>query len=631
MNHVIRTLRILAFLVISTATIALSQGVTVTLLHINDTHSHLDGFGPKDAELNDQLGGIARAATAIGTIRATEPNVLLLHAGDSFQGDPIFNTYFSVPELQLLNQLGVDAMAVGNHEFGYGPDALAYVLSTAFPSGGFPLLSANLDLSGYPTLANWIEPSMIKTIGGVKIGIFGLLIPGEPSENAAPVIIEDTIFNVAATMVQQLRGEGAQAVICLSHLGIYLDRILAENVPGIDFIVGGHDHFVFDQPVAVQNPLGATTYIFQAGSFYEYLGDLKFTIDNGAVTIDSYHMITLDGSVTPDPTVQAAVNEIKLGVVAKFGDLYHEVVATTPNDISKFLDVKTPLRDTPLGNLVTDAYREFTGTDIAIDALGLISEKLYKGKIVGADIFRTLSYGYDPATGYGLTLATLDIKGSELVKGMEFGLSQLGITDDFFLQYSGMRFRYDPQMPVGQRVILSSIDIHGQGFNPEATYSATVNSGAVMLLGLIGINVENVVMLPDYEFNVVKNFIAEKHEISYQSQGRILEMPRNIPLAAQGKKPAKGITVGNSPNPFNPSTIIHYELPDVGQVRVAIFNTIGQQVALLVDGEGTAGAHDVTWNAAGEASGVYFYALRFTPSQKDAPPLVKFGKMVLAK
>ncbi len=634
MNSIIRFMRIVAVVVVCTATIAFSQGVTVTLVHMNDTHSHLDAYGPKDASLTGQIGGIARAATAIGTIRATEPNVLVLHAGDSFQGDPIFNAFLSVPEFEMLNQVGIDAMAVGNHEFAFGPDALAFVLSTAFPSGGFPLLSANLDLSGYPVLANWIEPSMIKTFDGKKVGIFGLLIPGEPTENPAPVIIQDTIFNVAAAMVQKLRGDGAEAVICLSHLGIYLDRILAANVPGIDFVIGGHDHFVFDTPIAVQNPLGATTYIFQAGQFYDHLGELKFTMDNGAVTIDSYKMIALDASVTPEPTVQAAVDVIKEGVVAKFGDLYHEVVGITPNDIAKRIDAKTPLRDTPMGNLVTDAYRSFTGTDIAIDALGLISEKLYKGPIIGADIFRALSYGYDPATGWGFTLATFDITGAELVKGMEFGLSQLEVTDDFFLQYSGVRFRYDASKPVGERVILSSINIDRKGFDPAAKYSVTVNSGAVMLLGLVGINVENLVMLPDYEYTAVKNFIAQKREISYQSQGRIIEFRGNVPLAKGGNgkgRVSNGIAIANSPNPFNPSTVIHYELPDLGQVRVAVFNTLGQQVALLYDGEGTAGAHDVTWNAAGEASGVYFYVVRFTPLQNSSPPAVKIGKMILAK
>ena len=104
-----------------------ARPATITLLHVNDTHSHLDAWGPKDRHLDGTLGGMAKAASVIAAVRATEPNVLLLHAGDVFHGDLFFNEYFGVPELQLMKQLGFDAMAVGNHEFDFGPDVLADV------------------------------------------------------------------------------------------------------------------------------------------------------------------------------------------------------------------------------------------------------------------------------------------------------------------------------------------------------------------------------------------------------------------------------------------------------------------------------------------------------------------------
>ena len=102
---------------------------TITVLHVNDSHSHLEAFGPKQADLSGTIGGLAKAATVIAEVRASEPNTLLLHAGDAFHGDLFFNRYFGVPELQILAELGVDAMAVGNHEFDLGPDVLAFVLS----------------------------------------------------------------------------------------------------------------------------------------------------------------------------------------------------------------------------------------------------------------------------------------------------------------------------------------------------------------------------------------------------------------------------------------------------------------------------------------------------------------------
>src|SRR5512143_3733639 len=183
-----RSLRLIAqtvLLVVAFATGLWAQGTTITLLHVNDTHSHLDAVGPKDADLNGTLGGIARAATMIGTVRATEENVLLLHAGDVFQGDLFFNAYFGVPEFQLMKSLGFDAMTVGNHEFDFGPEVLRDVLATAFAGGSFPLISANLDMSQFTDLETWITPSVTKTVGGVKIGIFGLTIPNNPTNQPA--------------------------------------------------------------------------------------------------------------------------------------------------------------------------------------------------------------------------------------------------------------------------------------------------------------------------------------------------------------------------------------------------------------------------------------------------------------
>ena len=194
--HIVVTLLCVASLVL-----AGTNGTTITILHVNDTHSHLDAFGPKDAHLNGTLGGIAKAATVIGTVRTSEPNVVLLHAGDIFHGDFFFKKYFGVPELQLMNSLGFDAMAVGNHEFDAGPDVLEGVLETAFAAGSFPVLSANLDMSGFTALTQWIHPSIMKDVAGVRVGIFGMTVPNDPTTSPAPVIIRDDIRAIAQQSV----------------------------------------------------------------------------------------------------------------------------------------------------------------------------------------------------------------------------------------------------------------------------------------------------------------------------------------------------------------------------------------------------------------------------------------------
>ncbi len=506
-----------------------ARPATITLLHVNDTHSRLDAWGPKDRHLEGTVGGMAKAASVIAAVRASEPNVLLLHAGDVFHGDLFFNQYFGVPELQLMKELGFDAMAVGNHEFDFGPDVLAGSLAAAYGAGTLPLLSANLDLSGYPALATWIRPNMIKKVGGVSIGIFGMTVPDDVMNSPAPVVIlgaghPELLMEIAAQQVAELRTNGAEVVICLSHLGVLYDRALAATVPGIDIIVGGHDHYVFERPEVVTNPEGKPTLILQAGSHYEYVGRLRFTLDAGAVKVSSYKLLPVDERVRPLPQVQGVVDELKRGIVDTYGDVYELRLATAVCDLETATEPNRPERDSAMGDLITDALRAKTGTDIAITANGLISEGIFKGPIVGIDLFRPVSYGYDQATGLGLKIATFRITGAELIKSLETGLAYLGINEDFFLQVSGMSFAYDPRAAAGARVLLQSVRVHGQPLDPYRTYSVTVNEAIAALLPMMGVEVSELENLSDLEYDVLKDRVVSLHRVDVRPEGRIVDV-----------------------------------------------------------------------------------------------------------
>jgi 5'-nucleotidase len=507
-----------------------SQAATITLVHVNDTHSYLDAYGPKDAYLDGTLGGMAKAASVIAAARAHEPNVLLLHAGDVFQGDLFFNAYFGIPEFQLMKQVGFDAMAVGNHEFAFGPGVLAYALGTAFGDETLPLLSANLDMSGYPPLETWIKSSTMKTIDGVTIGIFGMTQPDDVLSMPDPVVIlgaypnTEVLLGIAGLQAAQLRGAGADVVICLSHLGFAYDQAMAANIPGIDIIVGGHDHSVFTRPVVVTNPDGKPTLILQAGSHYRYVGELRFSLNSGAVKVQDYTLVEVDKKVPPLPEVQGVVDDLKLGIMAQYDDVYGTVLARATRDLEVGTNPKQPRRDSPMGNLITDALREKTDTDIALTANGVITQGIFRGPIVGADVFRTVSYGYDEATGLGFKIATFDITGAELVKALETTLAYLGVNEDFLLQVSGMSFAYDAAKPVGSRVVLPSVCIHGQPLDPGATYTATVNEGIAYLIPMMGVVVTDVQLLPDLEYDVVRDFIIGLGRVTYHSEGRILDL-----------------------------------------------------------------------------------------------------------
>ena len=640
MNTVLRRSSLFLVMVFVLSAMLFAGGTTITILHVNDTHAHLDAFGPKDLRLNGTIGGIAKAATVIGMIKATTPNVVLLHAGDIFHGDLFYNFQppdfngapeLGVPELMLMEQMGFDAMAVGNHELEGGPDALIGVLSAAMvpgAPGSFPLLSANMDVSEYPGMSQWIQPSVMKVIGGVKIGIFGMIVPNEPTEvtegTGGSVTINEDVFSNAYASVLSLQAQGANVVICLSHLGSMYDQAVAANVPGIDVIVGGHDHYLFEKPLSVTNPDGKQTLILQAGEFYKYVGKLTIVVDNGTMTVKDYHIIPVDWKIPPVPQIQAVVNDLKKGIVSRYGDMYHKAVGVAIHDLEKLYNPKSPLRDTPLGNLVTDACRKKGGTDIAIAANGFISEKIYGGMIVGADVFRSLSYGFDPATGLGFKLARIKMTAPDLVAGLETVLSFLGLSDDIFLQVSGMTYKYDATKPVGNRVLVPSIRINGKPLNLGAEYTITVNEGILALLPLLQINATILDVMPDLEYNVVRDYIRKLGLVWYFPEGRIRDVsvpcrpgidPVDPEIIAENPLQSEPPVVReyqlsqNYPNPFNPSTTISYSLPRNSHVTLKIYNSLGQEVATLVNDEKPAGQYQVMWNAANVSSGVYFYRM----------------------
>ena len=168
---------------------------------------------------------------------------------------------------------------------------------------------------------------------------------------------------------------------------------------------------------------------------------------------------------------------------------------------------------------VAEATSDRLGKRVTVS--GLISEGLSHGPIVGADIFRPVSYGYDPATGLGFKVATLDITGGELLKGMEICLANVTNGDTYDLQFSGLSYRYDSRKAPGQRVVPGSVYVHGRPLRPERTYSLTVNEGIAMLLPRLGVAVSNLKVRDDFEYYALRDYIEELHLVRYTPQGRI--------------------------------------------------------------------------------------------------------------
>ncbi len=250
----------------------------ICILHTNDTHSRIDPF-PKNDPNYPGMGGYARRASLIKQFRATEEHLLLLDAGDIFQGTPYYNLYGGEPELKLMSKMGYDAAAFGNHEFDNGLDGFKKVQ----PFATFPFLAANYDFS-QTLLAGKIQSYTMLERAGKKIGIYGLGI--DPEGLVSRALYGDTKYldpmAVAAETEERLcKQHGCELIICLSHLGLRYetdqvsDVMIARNTRYTDIIIGGHTHNLLDPPEVVINQAGNNVTIAQAGYGGAYLGKLN--------------------------------------------------------------------------------------------------------------------------------------------------------------------------------------------------------------------------------------------------------------------------------------------------------------------------------------------------------------------
>ncbi|MEN8244282.1 MAG: 5'-nucleotidase C-terminal domain-containing protein [Thermodesulfobacteriota bacterium] len=511
----------------------------LVILHSNDTHSNLFPFGP-----HNEYGGIARMSTMIKELKSENDYVIALHAGDMFVGTFAFNKYLGYPEFKIMEGL-YDAMALGNHEFDLGPDVLGYILAgfnpiTSIPFGppvSLPLLCANGNFSSLPMLDSFVEPSMIKDFGNFKVGLVGVVTPNPIYYSQSTAALFSDPYAAAGMTAAMLRAMGCQVVIAVSHLGQAYDMLGLSDVPGIDIIVGGHSHDYLPATVV------GGKIIVQAGEFGKFLGELRVDVDtssSGGVTLLDHTIHSIDRKVHKDPTILSYLNELREGIYEdpRFGPVYSRHLAKAMWDHeNKWLDddpyQKLWHRDTPLGNLVTDAIR--TGVtaagytiDFAIEVNGGIGHKLYAGKVVGNDLMQVLSYGYDPVSGLGFKIKIVNLHAFEILYALEYTVSMVEYTDDFSPQISGLTFEYDATKPSFSRVDMSSIEINGQPINLAAWYAIALNEKILEFMATLGIDItvpgRVIDPYPDLlEFNLAEDYMRQLNKLKYTSEGRIID------------------------------------------------------------------------------------------------------------
>ena len=270
----------------------------LTILHTNDVHSHIDPFPASDPK-NANMGGVSRRATVINAIRKENPNVLLLDAGDIFQGTPYFNYYGGEPEFRLMSMLGYDLATMGNHDFDNGLEGF----SAQLPNASFDFVSANYDFKN-TILDTFVKPYKIFIKDGIKIGVFGLgieLAGLVDKSNYKETVYRDPV-EIADDISQLLKKEHkCDLIICLSHLGYAYnndpskisDLKLAAQTKDIDLIIGGHTHTFLDKPSIVKNKVGQDVLVNQVGCYGLKLGRIDFYMERGKMTPGSGRSIAV--------------------------------------------------------------------------------------------------------------------------------------------------------------------------------------------------------------------------------------------------------------------------------------------------------------------------------------------------
>lgn len=251
----------------------------LTILHTNDVHSRLEPF-PMDGSRNQGLAGVAARAELIQKIRAAEEHVLLLDAGDIFQGTPFFNLYKGEPEMKAMGAMGYDAATMGNHDFDAGLENFA----TQLDHGKFSLLMCNYDFTNTPMEFKY-QPYKIFKKGKLKIGVTAVgielsgLVPDSLFGNTKYL---DPIEKVNETAAKLKNEDGCDMIVCLSHLGYKYssnkvsDIVLAKETRNIDLIIGGHTHTFMDAPEVYKNKSGSDVLINQVGWAGIQMGRLDF-------------------------------------------------------------------------------------------------------------------------------------------------------------------------------------------------------------------------------------------------------------------------------------------------------------------------------------------------------------------
>ncbi|WP_312906615.1 5'-nucleotidase C-terminal domain-containing protein [Tissierella praeacuta] len=425
----------------------------LTIVHVNDVHGRLN--------LDEREGGIglARLKTKVDELKAKNPNLLLLNAGDTLHGAIDINITKGETMINLMNKIGFDAMVPGNHDFNYGYKRLLELKDKA----EFPMIGSNIvkEANGKSDF----EPYKIFDVDGIKVGIFGLgteetKYKSHPS-NTEGIKFEDPV-EVAKKMVKELKEKEVNVIIALAHLGVDESTDantydVAKNVEGIDLIVDGHSHTELPN-----GEVKGDTLIVQAGSYLKNIGIVELEVSEGKVNKKTAKLFGYDEGkdLVPNPIIEEEIKKIE-----EINKSFKEAVVgkSKVNLVGEREVVRKG--ESNLGNLLTDAMIKATGADVALTNGGGIRASIVSGDIKVGDILTSF-----PFTN---TLAVIEVTGEEIVKALEHGVDMYPEAAGHFPHIGGITFKFDPSKPVGSRTL--DINIKGEPVKSDKKYKLVTN------------------------------------------------------------------------------------------------------------------------------------------------------------
>ncbi|SCY94424.1 5'-nucleotidase C-terminal domain-containing protein [Alkaliphilus peptidifermentans] len=416
----------------------------ISIVHTNDMHGRVL-YNQSAGEM-----GLAKIATIVDNIKKDNTNTLLFDMGDTFHGTNyvVFNDGDAA--VKAMNLMGYDAMVPGNHDFNYGQKRLLELVDAA----KFPVISANVVKNNEETL---LKPYVIIEEMGKKIALIGVTatdtaVKTHPN-NTVGITFEDEV-EVVQSYVNELEGT-VDHIIVLSHAGNDTDERIAAEVSGVDLILGGHSHSTYEKPVRI-----ADTYVTQAYEHGKAVGITNILYYNGKFIGVNGHLVRDNSNIKPKAEVDALLNIYKSEVETALQEVIAEVDVTLDGARE---DVR--VKETNLGNLITDAMRQAVGAEVAFTNGGGIRASVPEGEVTLEHIMTVLPFAN--------TVVKMEMTGEQLLKSLEYSVRLYPEQNGGFLHISGMTFTYDPSKPEGEKVV--EVLIAGEALVLDEIYTVATN------------------------------------------------------------------------------------------------------------------------------------------------------------